>query len=223
MTLEYFLNKFNEDTGWFGLEEQKEGEFKMVKFLDKPYPNPSTGWMVSNRHKYFKIYTCSNCGNKNISEKKYIKNVNVKDPNKSSSCGKGSKCHETWAKDILRNHSMFTQKWSRENPGTDQGGYHYWTENKKKKTMHRVVYEEHYNVKLTKNDYIHHINMNKLDNKIDNLWKCNIANHSIAHWSYNECCEELMNNFNIYSGIKFNKDTGKYYLINKETCNEILC
>ena len=82
--------------------------------------------------------------------------------------------------------------------------------------------EEHLGRKLNqkysktgkKKDYeiVHHIDMNKLNNNIDNLWLCSVSDHTIAHASFNTICSELMNNYNKYSGIKFNKKTGRYSL-----------
>jgi hypothetical protein len=42
------------------------------------------------------------------------------------------------------------------------------------KLLHRVIYEEHYGVKLTSKQNLHHINGDRLDNRIENLelWDC---------------------------------------------------
>ena len=57
--------------------------------------------------------------------------------------------------------------------------------------------------------------MNKLDNRIENLYVCTISKHTKAHNSFNECCEKLMGNFDKYSEIKFDIEAGKYYLVSR--------
>ena len=83
--------------------------------------------------------------------------------------------------------------------------------------QHRHVMEQHLGRKLHKNEHVHHIDMKKTNNNISNLWLCSPSDHMSAHHSFNECCEELMDNFHKYSDIKFNIETKKFYLINKET------
>lgn len=52
---------------------------------------------------------------------------------------------------------------------------------KNKKEIHRKIYEEYYNIKLTKNDIIHHIDGNKLNNDINNLVCLSRAEHVRIH------------------------------------------
>lgn len=86
--------------------------------------------------------------------------------------------------------------------------------------QHRYVMEQHLGRKLTKYEHVHHIDMKKINNHISNLWLCSPTQHMSAHHSFNECCEELMGNFNKYCDIKFNVETGKYYLVETEKINE---
>ena len=59
--------------------------------------------------------------------------------------------------------------------------------------------------------------MDKGEYKKENLHVFNDENgHQIAHGSFNKLCKELMHNFNKYSGIEFNTETGKYYLVNNK-------
>lgn len=55
------------------------------------------------------------------------------------------------------------------------------TERNNKKEIHRKIYEEYYNVKLTSNDIIHHIDGNKLNNDPKNLVKVSRAEHVRIH------------------------------------------
>lgn len=50
-----------------------------------------------------------------------------------------------------------------------------------KKEIHREVYEKYYNVKLSSNDIIHHIDGNKLNNDPKNLVKVSRAEHVRIH------------------------------------------
>ena len=78
---------------------------------------------------------------------------------------------------------------------------------------HRVVMEEHLGRPLLPTESVHHINMNKQDNRLENLYLCSVSEHSKAHGSINPIVETLMQ-----SGfIGFNIKTGEYYLTNKET------
>ena len=83
--------------------------------------------------------------------------------------------------------------------------------------QHRWIMEQYLDRKLHKHEQVHHIDMKKTNNDISNLWLCSPSDHMSAHHSFNECCEELMGNFHKYSDIRFNVETGKYYLIDKET------
>ena len=72
--------------------------------------------------------------------------------------------------------------------------------------------EKYLDRKLESWEIVHHIDMDKLNNDISNLWLCDEVTHGIAHMSFTKICEKLYYNYNKYSGIDFNKDTGEYYL-----------
>ena len=55
------------------------------------------------------------------------------------------------------------------------------TDRKNKKEIHRQVYEQYHNIKLTKHDIIHHIDGNKLNNNPDNLVCITRAEHVRLH------------------------------------------
>ena len=63
-------------------------------------------------------------------------------------------------------------------------GYYitYNKELKKYNGSHRVIYEEYNGIKLKSNQYIHHIDGNKKNNKIENLLLCNgCKEHTLIH------------------------------------------
>lgn len=55
------------------------------------------------------------------------------------------------------------------------------TDRKNKKEIHRQIYEQYHNIKLTKHDIIHHIDGNKLNNNPDNLVCITRAEHVRLH------------------------------------------
>ena len=77
--------------------------------------------------------------------------------------------------------------------------------------QHRWVMEQVVGKKAMIGMHVHHIDMNKLNNDISNLWLCTPKQHMSAHHSFNECCVEGFKRPIQYS---FNIETGKYYLVN---------
>jgi len=75
-------------------------------------------------------------------------------------------------------------------------------------TQHRYNMEEYLERKLLKTEIVHHIDMDKTNNNINNLWLCTHSTHTKAHGSMNIAVAEL-----IKKGlVEFN--AGKYYLVN---------
>lgn len=74
--------------------------------------------------------------------------------------------------------------------------------------LHRYTMEQHIGRKLSKEERVHHINGDKQDYRIENLYLCeNRSEHMLVHASLEKVAYEL-----IKSGvIKFNKETGQYY------------
>lgn len=72
---------------------------------------------------------------------------------------------------------------------------------------HRLIMEKHLGRILRSDELIHHINMKKDDNRIENLYIFNDdTTHFLSHGSLNKCVETL-----IETGIlKFNRTTGLY-------------
>ena len=73
--------------------------------------------------------------------------------------------------------------------------------------QHRYVMEQHLGRELLANEQVHHIDCDKTNNNINNLWLCNISNHAIAHKSI----EPLIYNLIADDIIAFNRLKGRYY------------
>jgi hypothetical protein len=78
--------------------------------------------------------------------------------------------------------------------------------------QHRYNMEQYLDRKLLKTEQIHHIDMDKTNNNIDNLWLCSASEHQSAHMSFNSLCALGMKKA---IQFKFNRETGKYYLYDK--------
>ena len=74
---------------------------------------------------------------------------------------------------------------------------------------HRIIITNHIGRKLLRSEIVHHINCDKSDNRIENLYLCKDASsHSTIHHSLQKLLKELMER-NI---VKFNRNTGEYEL-----------
>ena len=83
---------------------------------------------------------------------------------------------------------------------------------RKHMALQRVIMQKHMGRKLCpKTERIHHIDMDKLNNKLNNLWICDNSMHMKAHHSMNSVVSLLMKK----DLVNFNKETGKYYLKEK--------
>lgn len=71
---------------------------------------------------------------------------------------------------------------------------------------HRKVMADHIGRALTKTEVVHHIDEDKLNNKIENLWLTNHANHRKAHNSLLRAAWSCVKN----GTIVFNKEKGIY-------------
>lgn len=60
-------------------------------------------------------------------------------------------------------------------------GYRYISISGKRVLEHRYIVEQFFKIKLSKRQQVHHINHNKLDNRIENLMIMDICEHSKEH------------------------------------------
>jgi hypothetical protein len=217
MLLDQFLNQYNEDNGWFGPYEQDNNYLAMFK-INKT-PRISNGKKHLREYIYFEFFNCEYCG------QNAIRQIRSKI---AIICSRKSDCY---CKLLMDTQTEGGIAHTRDNPRINYHKYTSWYDYKLDKLgnkiksvtttgyerieifEHRIVMEEYLGRKLTSLEIVHHIDQDKLNNHINNLWLCNNSEHEIAHRSHDKLCSELMNNYHKYSGISFNKETGKYYLI----------
>ena len=75
--------------------------------------------------------------------------------------------------------------------------------------QHRYNMEQYLKRKLLRTEIVHHIDMNKTNNNIENLWLCSQSTHTMAHGSMNIAVAELIKR----GLVEFN--AGKYQLKEK--------
>ena len=73
--------------------------------------------------------------------------------------------------------------------------------------MHRLIMEHHIGRKLKSNEHIHHINNNKLDNRIENLQIVSPSEHIRIHLKSMNLKRPNPNKI----GVSYNKKSKKYY------------
>ena len=71
---------------------------------------------------------------------------------------------------------------------------------------HVLIVEKQIGRYLKKNERVHHINNDRSDNRLENLWLCDTSTHGNAHTSLFPLVKQLMDD----GIITFNKESGKY-------------
>ena len=231
MLLNQFEKTYTEKDGWVGPMETKNGKLKIQRMLDKPYVSKRAtdggNQYKYTETKYFTFYNCSICDTKAISAH-FTKGTKNKHRicEDNSIAGKGLTCHYLINAKTLKGNGRTSSRENLTTRGKHQP-YPGWYQSVYDKNgmfvktyfvyMHRIIAEEEILGRpLRKNESVHHIDMDKGNYDKNNLWVCYESQHQIAHASFNNICAELYHNFHRYKDIKFDRETGKYYLINNE-------
>ena len=110
------------------------------------------------------------------------------------------KNHHNWKGGKILKGDGYVGIWNPTHERADKQGYVY---------EHTLVYEKEKGVLPLQNQVIHHIDMDKLNNNIDNLYLCNYKEHIKAHRSLEKIAKKLM----AMGILGFEK--GEYIIINK--------
>ena len=109
--------------------------------------------------------------------------------------------HHNWKGGVISKGCGYIGIWQPSHPRADNQGYVY---------AHTLVYEKEKGILPSKNEVIHHIDMDKKNNSIENLYLCNHKQHIQIHRSLEYLVKELLDE-NI---IKF--QNGRYELISSK-------
>lgn len=81
------------------------------------------------------------------------------------------------------------------------------------KLLHRLIYEDYYGVTLLDETIIHHIDENKLNNRIDNLVAVSKTEHAYIHKG-----NPFVNPDKDNEGLRISRNTTGYYGVYKQVC-----
>ena len=216
MVLDTFLTNYSGKNGWYGPEEMPNGKLKMARYRNKPLGIPGKRGSKFKDTQYFKLYTCPKCSETAITTK------HCADSSLPDSCGVGG-CYTPHVKEragsVNNMHIHASGYWCYRIRQKDKNGNYIRVNSGYREQIiwfHRLVAEGYLGRPLLNTEKVHHIDMDKLNNDWDNLWVCNDKAHMSAHQSFNACCAEVLKR---PVQIAFNKEEGKYYLINKQKGN----
>jgi len=166
-----------------------------IYFNKKKTPFIFIKWKEKPKRQYLFFTKCSHCGKEII----VVKNKKVKKHACSKKCRydmfKGS-AHPNWTGGVKEKTSGYLMDYSPKHPNAVQNYV----------LRHRLIIEKNLKRLLTKDEYVHHIDFNKKNNDITNLFLCDRKVHIKIHNSMYHMMSELMNK-NI---ITFNTKETKY-------------
>ena len=105
--------------------------------------------------------------------------------------------HHNWKGGRIIKGDGYYGIWSPDHPRADKQGYVY---------EHTLAAEKKYGRLPTELEVVHHINLDKLDNSVDNLWLCDNKSHLVCHRSIEKLIKPLLEK----GVIGFNN--GEYYI-----------
>lgn len=179
---------------WQGFIEQPDGRFR------KPYLWTKKNGIVKTANMYFRVGVCVVCGKESLKELSNAKTY------KNTVCSR--ECHNTrltkpdgnkiFKRSTIDSHVMVK---AGSHPNANKAGY---------VAEHRLLIEKQIGRFLQKNEQVHHINLIKNDNSLNNLVLFSSASeHFLAHGSLNRCVAKLIEK----NLLTFNRETKTYEVI----------
>lgn len=177
-----------------GFIDKGDGRFR------KPSPRLNLDGRVVYHSSYYLLQACHVCG------KSTLKNTANKKRYQNSVCGKV--CFSS-----LKSKPDGSKKFKRAKPDghvmVKQKG-HPFANKMGDVPEHRLVMEKQLGRFLRPNEQVHHINLVKSDNRVENLVVFNSASeHFKSHGSLNQCVSELMNRDLLF----FDRTTNTYKVV----------
>ena len=216
MLLSNFEKTYNQVNGWYGPQEMSNGKLKMMRHRDKPLGIVGKRGSRFKSTQYFKFFICPKCNEGAITT------MHGSTSPKPESCGYGG-CYRPpvrkRAGSIINMHIHGSGYWCYRIRQKDKNGDYIRVNSGYREQIiwfHREIAEGYLDRPLFDWEKVHHVDMDKLNNDWDNLWVCNTKQHMFAHQSFNACCAEMLKR---PVQIGFNKETGKYYLKEKENAD----
>lgn len=153
---------------------------------------------------YCKVH-CTNCNKTILREKSAVTKSKTQIFSCSKECLKAMRCGPKNSRFIERKYKRGTPGsyillWRPEHPNARLG----------RVSEHRLVIEEHLGRFLRDDEFIHHINCRKDDNRLENLIVCSNFQHNRAHGSLEEVVKELIDT----GRLSFNREAMKYECAN---------
>lgn len=148
---------------------------------------------------------CSICKRNILREKSAVTKSKNKAFYCSKDCLKKSRCGPSNTRFIEKKYKRgrpgdYVLLWKPEHPKSRLG----------RVAEHRLIIEEHLGRFLRDDEFVHHINCRKDDNRLENLVVCSNFQHNRAHGSLEEVVKELID----AGKLLFNRDTMKYECTN---------
>lgn len=172
--------------------------------------------LEEEKHKYRDIVTriCDHCGKKERRTFGLIEEAKRNRKGKISNQDYCKKCSYIYRQ--LEQPTMEkSASWNGGRYLTEYGYYRIYIGNGKYLYEHKVIFEKHLGRKIGVGEKVHHIDLNKVNNSIENLYLCK---DKVFHWACHQSMEKCA--FSLFGKkIWFDYETQKYTL-NKIDCSK---
>lgn len=171
--------------------------------------------LEKKNHKYRDFVTriCDNCGKKENKTFGSIEDArkNRKIANNKDYC---KKCSYLF-RNLVHPKMQFSYSWNGGRYLNENGYFRVYTGNLKYEYEHKILLERHIKRKIKSEEKVHHIDLVKTNNAVENLYLCkNKAEHWKCHQSMEKCAFYLLG-----SKIWYDYKTKKYVVVKLEPIN----